>query len=114
MSRGVRGEGHKRIVGISNLTKIAGTWGIKISRINCDNYLLLYIILLPAVPGTVIRLRLNSKFSGKSEGSVKISTHNSNDPTDSLTDVKFLSKPTRISVKGQDYYYYRILVILLA
>jgi hypothetical protein len=52
---------------------------------------------IPAVPGVVPKFRKNSKLDGNSEMLVKITTHNSNEPTSSSTLVKFVSNPTRIA-----------------
>ena len=43
------------------------------------------------------REKLMSVCVGKKEGSLKILTHNSNEPTSSSMEVKFLSNPTRMT-----------------
>ena len=54
---------------------------------------------LPAVPDKEDKSKekLVTMCIGKNDGLLKIRTHNSNEPTPSLTDVKFLSNPTRIT-----------------
>ena len=60
---------------------------------------------LPAVPGIDNRFRekLISVCVGNEEGSLKIRTHNSKEPSSSLTEVKFLSNPTKMTDKEVRY-----------
>ena len=57
------------------------------------------------MPDIVTKSRENwmSVCVGKKEGSLKILTHNSNEPTSSSTEVKFLSNPTRMTATMGKY-----------
>jgi hypothetical protein len=50
----------------------------------------------------VARSKENSNIAGKNMASVKIPTHNTNEPLLSSTEVKFLSNPTVTTAQDQD------------